>query len=123
MSTPSFDDANVLLQIEQWFAIAGINDATHWIWSDEFDPNYTTFVEKHPIGSEGYGKVRKALNAYETVAALWKNGLFNEKLLFDWKGVNFLWDRVEVYVLGMRERAGNDTLYENLEALAAAAPD
>lgn len=123
MSAPTYDDANVLLQVVQYWEIAGISDATNWIWSDEFDPDYATFVEKHPIGSEGYGRVRKALNAFETLGALWKNELFNETLLFDWMLVAPFWNRVSPFVLGMREKAGTASLYENFEAMAAAEPD
>lgn len=121
MSAPTYEDAQILLQTAQWWAASGINEAMNWIWSDKFDPDYATFVEKHPPGSGKFGKVNRVLGAFETVGALWHNGLFNEKLLFDWMAVGMVWNRVGGIALGIREAAGNQSLYEHFEAMAAAA--
>ena len=123
MSAPTYEDANILLQTAQWWSTAGVNDAMSRIWTDKFDPDYETFFEKHPPGSGKFNKVMKVLGAYETVGALWVNGLFNEKLLFDWMAVDMVWDRVSGIALGIREAAGNPLLYEHFEAMAAAVPD
>jgi len=48
MTAPTYEDANVLLQIAQWWAAAGVGKDLNWIWSDEFDPDYEAFIEKHP---------------------------------------------------------------------------
>ena len=123
MSAPTYDDATILLQVSQWWAMAGITDAMNWIWSDKFDPDYEIFLEKHPVGSGKFGKVLKVLNAFETVGALWNNGLLNEKLLFDWMAVRMVWNKVSGIALGIREAAENPSLYEHFEAMAAAEPD
>jgi hypothetical protein len=32
---------------------------------------------------------------HETVGTLWKNGLFNETMLFDWQALPMIWVQVE----------------------------
>ncbi|MFN2206104.1 MAG: DUF4760 domain-containing protein [Candidatus Promineifilaceae bacterium] len=121
MSDATYEDAQILLQTAQWWTMAGVNEVMNWLWSDEFEPDYEAFVEKYPIGSDKFGEVNKVLGAFETVGALWRNGLFNEKLLFDWMAVGMIWDRVSGIALGIREAAENARLYEHFEAMAAAA--
>ena len=122
MSEPTYEDANVLLQVSQWWAMAGINEVMNWIWSDKFNPDYEKFIKKHPPGSGKFGRVTAILGAMETVGALWNNGLFNEKLLFDWMAVGMVWERVGGIALGLREMTGNPHLYEHFEAMAKASP-
>jgi hypothetical protein len=57
---------------------------------------------------------------YETVGTLWKNGLFNETLLFDWQLLTMVWDRVKGPLLRGRQQSGAATLWENFEAVAKA---
>jgi hypothetical protein len=120
MTAPTYEDANVLLQIAQWWAAAGVGKDMNWIWSDKFDPDYETFIEKHPPGSKQFGKLLNVFSVFETVGALWHNGLLNEKLLFDWMAVGMVWNRVGGIALGIRESAGNPRLYEHFEAMAKA---
>jgi hypothetical protein len=56
---------------------------------------------------------------HETVATLWKRGLVNEELLFDWLWVAGVWERLESILLEMRGR-GAPQLWENFEAMAKA---
>ncbi|MFN2138217.1 MAG: hypothetical protein ACK2UK_19835 [Candidatus Promineifilaceae bacterium] len=123
MSEPTYDDANVVLQLAQWWAMAGINESTNYIYSDKFNRKFKKFIKKHPVGSKRFGEVLRVLGAYETVGALWRNGLLNEKLLFDWIAVRGLWNRVSDIALGMRELSGNPHIFEHFEAMAAAEPD
>ena len=123
MTAPTYEDANVLLQIAQWWAAAGVGKDLNWIWSDEFDPDYEAFIEKHPPGSKKFGKVTNVFGIFETVGALWNNGLLNEKLLFDWIAVGMVWDRIGGIALGIREAAANPKLYEHFEAMAKANSD
>lgn len=118
MSEPTYEDAHVMLQFAQLWAMMGVNKALNWIWSDEFEQDYETFIAKHPPGSGKFNKVTTVIGAMETVGALWNNGLFNEKLLFDWIAVKMVWDRVGGLALGMREAQGNAKLYEHFEAMA-----
>ena len=120
MSKPTHQDATLMLQIAQWWASAGVNEAVNWMWSDEFIADYAEFVEKYPAGSEEYGKASKIVGAMETLGTLYKHGLFNEELLFDWLAVSMVWDRISGFALGIREVADAPRLYENFEAMAKA---
>jgi len=109
-----------MLQLAQLNAVWGVHAALNWVWSDEFVPDYAEFVEKHPAGSEGFRNASNVCGWYETIGTLYKHGLFNEELLFDWLAVYLVWDRVKGFALGMREQVGEPRLYENFEAMAKA---
>ena len=117
MGKPTHDDAKVMLQLVQMWPF----EATNWIWSDDFEPDYETFAAARPGRSAedvGIANVRAVLNWYETIGTLYKYGLLNEDLLFDWLAVHAVWDRVKAHALAHREH--NRHMYENFEAMAAA---
>lgn len=117
---PTTEDGMMLLQIAQLAALRGVHDASNWVWSDEFIPDYAEFVKKYPRGSEGYGKARLVATHYETVGTLWKNKLINADLLFDWLLITGIWDRLKGFVLGERRQANQPKLGENFQKMAAA---
>jgi hypothetical protein len=120
MVKPTYQDATLMIQIAQWGAVSGTMDAMNWLWSDQFVPDYKEFVEKHPPGSEGFAEANKICGWFETIGTLYKRGLFNEELLFDWLAVTLVWDRVKGFALGWREQTGEPRMYENFEAMAKA---
>lgn len=120
MAKPTYQDASLMLQLAQWGAVSGLSEAINWLWSDQFIPDYAEFVKKYPLGSEGSLNATKVCGYFETLATLWKHGLLNEELVFDWLAVSMIWDRIKGYALGVRQVAGNPRLYENFEALAKA---
>ena len=120
MAKPTYQDATLMLQLAQLSAASGVNEAMNWLWSDEFVPDYAEFREKHPPGTEGFANASKICRWYETVGTLYKNGLFNEDLLFDWLWVSGVWDRIKGFALGLREQSGVAAIYENFEAMAKA---
>jgi len=97
-----------------------LTEALNWLWSDQFVVDYEEFAKKYPFGSEGRDSVAKICGAFETLGTLYKHGLFNEDLLFDWLVVPMVWERIKGYALGVRQGAGDEAIYENFEALAAA---
>ena len=107
-----------MLQLAQWGAAMGQQEASRFLWSDRFIFDYAEFTEKYPLGSVEDSYVSQICYWYETVGTLYKNGLFNEKLLFDWLWVCGVWDRVKGFALGRRELVGNPAIYENFEAMA-----
>ena len=116
MAKPTHDDAMVMLQLMQvWPA-----EASNWIWSDEFTPDYGQFVARHGTSGDEPHRVRAVLNHYETIGTLLKHGLLNEDLLFDWLAVGMVWDRLKSYALAWREEMGSSHMYENFEAAAEA---
>ncbi len=120
MAKPTNQDASLMLQLAQWGASIGLQEAQGWTWSDQFVSDYAEFMKQYPMGSEGGLKVAKVCNYFETLGTLWKHGLLNEDLLFDWLAISMVWERVKNIPLGLRQDSGNPRLYENFEALAKA---
>jgi hypothetical protein len=93
----------------------------NWLWSDQFISDYAEFVKKYPLGSKENIKASKICGHYETIGTLWKHGLINQDLLFDWLSVAAVWDRIKGFAIGVRQEAKEPRLYENFEAMAKAA--
>lgn len=120
MSGPTYEDANVMLQLYQVAMSKDMQKALSFIWSQDFEPDIDTFLEKYPLGSKQQRYLSMTCGFFETIAALWVNGLLNQKLISDWLAVSMTWDRVKGFALGIRERSGNERMYEHFEALAGA---
>ena len=120
MSAPTYEDATIMLQLARWGAELGNPKAFSFIWSDKFEQDFAAFQEKFPAGTKQDRYLSQICLWFETIGALWVNGLFNEKLLSDWLAADMVWQRVKGYALGMRELSGNAKIYEHFEALAKA---
>jgi len=120
MTKPTYQDAEIMLQVSQWGTAMGVQAAMNWMWSDKFIADYTVFREKHPPGSKGFRRATTVCSWFETIGTLYKNGLFNGDLLFDWLLITGPWERMKGFALGLREESGAAQLYENFEALAKA---
>ena len=120
MAKPTHDDATLMVQLAQWASTSGVPAALRWLWSDQFVPDYAEFVQKYPPGSDGDRNAAIVCTFFETVGTLYKQGLFNEELLFDWLWVAGPWDKLKGYALGQRQEAAVSALWENFEAMAAA---
>jgi len=116
MTKPTYDDAEVMLRLMQMYPV----DAANYIWSDEFIPDHDEFVAKQAGRPEAGGSIRAVLGWFESVGTLYKHGLMNEELLFDWLAIDAVWDRVKGHALALREETGNAHFYENFEAMADA---
>jgi hypothetical protein len=120
MAKPTYEDAALIVQLAQWGSASGVDEAKNWLRSDQFTPDPKEFVEKYPPGSEGQAHVAKVGAWFETVGTLYKHGLLNEELLFDWLAVDFVWERVKALALWAREQTGDEAMFENFEAMAKA---
>jgi hypothetical protein len=49
IANPTHHDAMLMLQLAQWGATLGIQEAANWLWSDDFVPEYNQFVTR-PAG-------------------------------------------------------------------------
>ncbi len=116
MPEPTHHDAQIMLQLVQAWPV----DATDWIWSDEFIADPEQFVQTYPGHGREFGALRGVLNWYETIGTLYKHGLLNEDLLFDWLAVYAVWERVKAHALAWRADMGEPRMYENFEAMAEA---
>jgi len=104
------NDGVLLVQLAQWGAMSGIQDATGVVFAPDFDAESA----KHSDDA-----VRKVLMWGETLGTLTKNGLISRELILDWIWIQGLWTRVGAAARAAREEAGEPRLFENFEALAA----
>jgi hypothetical protein len=110
MSSPTREDAQLMIQLAQWGTALGLEEATAKLFAENFDPEAAdATTDPH---------VRKALQFGETIATLTKNDLLSTELVNDWLWIAGLWSRVGPAALKAREKAGEPRLYENFEALA-----
>jgi hypothetical protein len=105
------DDAGLLVQLAQWGATMGIEDATGTVFGDDFDP---------ATADANDDAVRKILYFGETVGTLVKSDLLDRDLVLDWLWAAGMWERVGPAAIRAREKFGEPALYENYEALAKA---
>lgn len=120
MAKPTRDDAMLILRALDHAALSGTPAPIHFTSGPDFNSDYKEFISKHPPGSEAYGKAILIATHYEGLGTMWKHGLINEDLLFDWLAVHMVWERMEGFVLGSRAAAGEPRLGENFEAMAKA---
>ena len=120
MAKPTYRDARLVLELMKYNAASGLSEAMNWLWSDQFVPDYTEFIKKYPLGSKGNIDTMKICGYFETIGTLWKHGLINENLLFDWLAVDMVWDKIKGFALGVRQEANEPRLHENFEAMAKA---
>ena len=105
------NDGILMVQLAQWSAMSGIQDAIAELFSPDFDPETATAQDE---------VVRKILLWGETLGTLTKNRLMSEELVLDWIWVAGMWNRVGNAALASREEFGEPRLYENFEQLAQA---
>jgi hypothetical protein len=103
-------DAALIVQLAQWGASMGLEEAMHAVWADDFDPEAASAQD--PL-------VSRVLSWGETIGTFTKNGLLDTDLVLDWMWVSGVWARVGPAALKQREKHGVPELYENFEALAA----
>jgi hypothetical protein len=103
-------DAALLIQLAQWGTTMGIEESQQTIWADDFDPEAADPRDVH---------VARVLNWGESIGTLTKNGLLDQDLVLDWLWVSGMWAKVGPAAMKLRATMGEDSLYENFEALAA----
>ena len=106
----TYDDANLIVQLTRWGTEMHLDEAVQVLFSEGFEPSSASTDE---------AAVRKVLGFGEVVVTLVKLGVLNRELVLDLWWVAGLWARVEPAARRLRERLGQDRLYENFEALAA----
>jgi hypothetical protein len=110
------EDAQLVVQLAQLGSQMADPKARGFIWGDSFIADAKGFFEKYPPGTQEWDYVGGVAAWYETIGTLWKHGLINEELLFDWLYVMGMWERLKPILLAMREFTPQ--LWENFEAMA-----
>ena len=105
----SREDAALLVQLAQWGATMGLEEAQQAVWADGFDPQTASVDDV---------LVSRVLVWGETIGTLTKNGVLDTDLVLDWLWVAGMWARVGPAAIKLREKHGVPGLYENFEALA-----
>ncbi|MFI5036386.1 MAG: hypothetical protein ACHQFZ_09315 [Acidimicrobiales bacterium] len=104
------EDAMLIVQLSRWSTEMGLDRAMKEIFSDGFDAG---------DGSSDNESVRTVLGFGETVGTLVKHNLLDWDLLSDLFWIDGMWRQVAAQARFARERAGEPSLYEHFEALAA----
>ena len=73
-----------MMRLAEWQTTCGLPEALDWLWVDHSITDYPRFVIDHPPGSDGDRRASLICAYFDTVGALYKHGLVNEQLLFDW---------------------------------------
>jgi hypothetical protein len=120
MTAPTPQDAQLVVQLAQLAAVQGLDKAVAWLFAHKMPTEPAAFGERYPRGSKGHRHATAVLNYFETIGALWKHGLLNEDLLFDWLWVSGVWERVKGLALAQRKEYGEAHLWELVEAMALA---
>ena len=106
------DDATVLLQLLQWGASTGLDDAMRHVFSEDFD------VKATPGSMNIDPSARTVLAFFETAGALVKHGTLDIALLHDIYWIAGVWERVSGHALNIRATANEPRMYEHFEAIA-----
>jgi hypothetical protein len=112
------EDAQLVVQLAQLGGQMSDPKARGFIWGDSFVSDAKGFFEKYPPGTDEWNYVGGVAAWYETIGTLWKHGLLDEDLLFDWLWVAGMWERLSPILVAMRE--STPALWANFEAMAKA---
>jgi len=74
MTKPNYQDATLMLQIAQWSAALGQNEAMNWMWSDQFIADYAEFVKKYPRVVRGVPTPPKSVACSKLLAPFTSTG-------------------------------------------------
>lgn len=102
-------DATTMLQLAQWGAMMGLEEAMMTVMSPGFNAEDADPQDK---------LVNRVLVYGETIGTLTKNRLLDAALVRDWLWVEGMWAKVSPAVEKIRSQAGEPRLYENFEVLA-----
>lgn len=122
MAGPTHQDALVLLELMQTSAIRGMPDPLGWLSSPEYDAAYASFRRKYPPGTEMYEVAMRIVQHFDTLGVLWKHGLVQEDLAFDSAPVDGVWERIQGFVMGVREELRSPMYGAHFEMMARTVP-
>jgi hypothetical protein len=120
MTGATQQDALVLLELMKVAAIRGMPVPLAWLSSPEFDADYTSFRRKYPPGSEMYEQAMAIVQHFDGLGVLWKHGLVDEDLAFDWNPVDAVYERLQDFVRGVREELHAPLFGAHFEMMARA---
>lgn len=120
MTGATHQDALVLLKLVEVSALRGMPVPLSWVSAAEFDPVYASFRRKSPPGTAEFETAMSIVQHFEGLGVLWKHGLVDEDLAFDWAPVDVVWERMEDFVRGVREELKSPLFGAHFEMMARA---
>jgi hypothetical protein len=115
MTKPNQKDAELLINLYATGITPEMRKAMPWVMKHE-KQEYDAFIEKNPIGSEGWNNFVSIAAFYELVGVLVKYETINEDVVLDYFAL--MWDKLGPLVKGSRKDIGSLRLFENYEYLA-----
>jgi hypothetical protein len=104
------EDAQLLVQLAQWGASMGLQEAISTILADDFDPDAASVADK---------SIHVIYDFAELIGVLVKHDLLNRELVLDWFWFEGAWQLLAPAVHRAREKYGEPSLGGYFEALAA----
>lgn len=116
MPKPTKADAGLLLQFFNTMAVdEDAKKAMFWLWEMPPVKSYKEFLQKYPVGSEGYKHFMTMAMYYETLGVLVYYKLLHEDLVFD--AFALMWNKAEPVVKSMQKEFKLPKMFENYEWL------
>ena len=110
------DDIRLLLEVER--TLKPSTEAKKFAWSKEVE-QADGFFDRYGWNSDERFHVNEFSTYFELCGLIWKQGLVDEALLFDWVPAVSAWHRVGPVLLEARRVLGSEELWTNFEAFAA----
>src|SRR5499426_343805 len=119
MSKPTFEQAQLHLQVYDQRREAKLRQARDWFFKNYHVTSLDDAMRIAPMGSETGTFASMVLSYWEQACALLNYDLLNEDLFFETSGEFFgVWEMVKPVVPAFRERMANPNLLANLEKVA-----
>ena len=118
MPKPTYEDAQLLLQLYSLAGESELSKARHWFLTHYQPKPWEDLKEIYLKGSEEDRSIRMVIDYWDMVGALVNNGVLSEDLFFETHEEDIqVWSKVKVWVEGAR-RDMRPTYLRNLQILA-----
>jgi hypothetical protein len=118
-STPTFDDANLILRLYEARREDRLREARAWFIANFKPRTIDEFMALCPPGSEPNASYRMVTSYWEMVASFVTSGVLNAEFFYQsGRELLFCYARVRHVLPAIRERFENPTELKNLETVA-----
>src|SRR6201998_3367374 len=116
MSTPTYDEVNLMLRLYDMRREARLRQARSW-FLDHFHPmSPDEMTEKYAPGTDEYNNIRMVISYWDMVARIVNRGLINDELFFESNGeIWVVWDRIRSIVPTWRAGVKNPMGFMNIK--------
>ncbi len=119
MSKPTYEQAQLQLQIFEQRREARLREARDWFWKNVHAETFDEAMKIAPPGSQGGTYFMMVVSYWEQACAFLNYGLLHEDLFFETSGELFgVWESVKATIPEGRKRFSNPLFLHNLEETA-----